>query len=182
MTQFEQCVKALDDDHMEVDIHSSKEGEASLNYRSKPSYTSISLILMIIIIIITIIIIIIIITITIIIMLGSARILRKVLGVWTEWLTWVTDALGAWFAPGWCTKRTPAKTVIKEIIIIIIYYFYCAHPKKWSCAHYIIDMNKIDIIQLNILQLIKISLYNIDMTPLFTIKWKLGCRSHKQKN
>ena len=33
-----------------------------------------------------------------------------------EWLTWVTDA---WFAPGWCTKRTPAKTVIKEIIIII---------------------------------------------------------------
>ena len=79
MTQFEQCVKALDDDHMEVDIHSSKEGEASLNYRSKPSYTSISLILMIIIIIrrrrrrrrirITI------------IMLGSARILRKVLSV-----------------------------------------------------------------------------------------------------
>ena len=52
-------------------------------------------------------------------MLGSARILRKVLSVWTEWLTWVTDALGAWFAPGWCTKRTPAKTVIKEIIIII---------------------------------------------------------------
>ena len=25
-----------------------------------------------------------------------------------EWLTWVTDAPGAWFAPG--TKRTPAKT------------------------------------------------------------------------
>ena len=174
MTQFEQCVKALDDDHMEVDIHSSKEGEASLNYRSKPSYTSISLILIIIIIIITI-------TITII-MLGSARILRKVLSVWTEWLTWVTDALGAWFAPGWCTKRTSAKTVVKEIIIIIIYCFYCAHPKKWSCAHYIIDMNKIDIIQLNILQLIKISLHNIDMTPSFTIEWKLGCRSHKQKN
>ena len=171
MTQFEQCVKALDDDHMEVDIHSSKEGEASLNYRSKPSYTSISLILIIIIII----------TITII-MLGSARILRKVLSVWTEWLTWVTDALGAWFAPGWCTKRTSAKTVVKEIIIIIIYCFYCAHPKKWSCAHYIIDMNKIDMIQLNILQLIKISLHNIDMTPSFTIKWKLGCRSHKQKN
>ena len=53
-------------------------------------------------------------------MLGSARILRKVLSVWTEWLTWVTDALGAWFVPGWCTKRTPAKTVLKEIIIIII--------------------------------------------------------------
>ena len=52
-------------------------------------------------------------------MLGSARILRKVLSVWTEWLTWVTDALGAWFAPGWCTKRTPAKTVIIETIIII---------------------------------------------------------------
>ena len=52
-------------------------------------------------------------------MLGSARILWKVLSVWTEWLTWVTDALGAWFAPGWCTKRTPAKTVIKEIIIIL---------------------------------------------------------------
>ena len=34
--------------------------------------------------------------------------------VWTEWLTWVTDALGAWFAPGWCTKRKPAKTVIIE--------------------------------------------------------------------
>ena len=30
-------------------------------------------------------------------MLGSARILRKVLSVWTEWLTWVTDASGAWF-------------------------------------------------------------------------------------
>ena len=53
-------------------------------------------------------------------MLGSARILRKVLSVWTEWLTWVTDALGAWFAPGWCTKRTPAKTVIKEIIIVVV--------------------------------------------------------------
>ena len=53
-------------------------------------------------------------------MLGSARILRKVLSVWTECLTSVTDALGAWFAPGWCTKRTPAKTVIKEIIITII--------------------------------------------------------------
>ena len=43
-------------------------------------------------------------------MLGSARVARKVLSVWKEWLTWVTDALGAWFAPGWCTKRTPAKT------------------------------------------------------------------------
>ena len=53
-------------------------------------------------------------------MLGSARILRKVLSVWTEWLTWVTDALGVWFAPSWCTKRTPAKTVIIETIIIII--------------------------------------------------------------
>ena len=53
-------------------------------------------------------------------MLGSVWILRKVFSVWTEWLTWVTDALSAWFAPGWCTKRTPAKTVIKEIIIIII--------------------------------------------------------------
>ena len=40
--------------------------------------------------------------------LGSARILRKVLSVWTEWLTWVTwvtDAPDAWFAPGWCTKK-----------------------------------------------------------------------------
>ena len=45
-------------------------------------------------------------------MLESARILRKVLGIWTERLTWVTDAPGAWFAPGWCTKRTPAKSVI----------------------------------------------------------------------
>ena len=36
-------------------------------------------------------------------MLGSARILRKVLSIWTERLTWVTDALGAWFAPGWRT-------------------------------------------------------------------------------
>ena len=53
-------------------------------------------------------------------MLRSARILRKVLSIWTEWLTWVTNAPGAWFAPGWCTKRTPAKTVIVETIIIII--------------------------------------------------------------
>ena len=30
-------------------------------------------------------------------LLGSARILRKVLTAWTEWLTWVTDAPGAWF-------------------------------------------------------------------------------------
>ena len=36
-------------------------------------------------------------------MLGSARILRKVLTIWTERLTWVTDALGVWFAPGWRT-------------------------------------------------------------------------------
>ena len=36
------------------------------------------------------------------------------------WVTWVIDALCVWFALGWCTKRTPAKTVIKEIIIIII--------------------------------------------------------------
>ena len=54
-------------------------------------------------------------------MLGSTRMLRKVLSVWTEWLTWVTDALGVWFVPGWCTKRTPAKTVIIETIIIIIF-------------------------------------------------------------
>ena len=47
-------------------------------------------------------------------------IIKIILSVWKEWLTGVTDALGAWFAPGWCTKRTPAKTVIKEIIIIII--------------------------------------------------------------
>ena len=26
---------------------------------------------------------------------------------------------GAWFACDWCTKRTPAKTMIEEIIIII---------------------------------------------------------------
>ena len=53
-------------------------------------------------------------------MLGSARILRKVLSVWTEWLTWVTDAPGAWFSPVWCTKRTPAKAVIEETIIMIL--------------------------------------------------------------
>ena len=29
-------------------------------------------------------------------MLGSARILRKVLSVWTEWLAPMTDAPGAW--------------------------------------------------------------------------------------
>ena len=39
--------------------------------------------------------------------------------VWTEWLTWVTDALGVWFAPSWCTKRTSVKTVIEETLIII---------------------------------------------------------------
>ena len=53
-------------------------------------------------------------------MLGSAQILRKVLSVWTEWLTWVTDAPGAWFVPGWCTTRTPTKTVIEKIIITIM--------------------------------------------------------------
>ena len=53
-------------------------------------------------------------------MLGSARILRKLFSVWTEWLTWVTDAPGAWFAPGWCTKRTPAKAVIEGTITIIL--------------------------------------------------------------
>ena len=52
-------------------------------------------------------------------MLGSARILRKVLTLWTERLTWVTDARGAWFAPGWCTKTIPAKTVTEETMIII---------------------------------------------------------------
>ena len=77
--------------------------------------------------------------------LGSARILRKVLSVWTEWLTWVTDALGAWFAPGWCTKRTPAKTVIIETIIIIITLrtvisFVCSlcqsrKLKSWTFRH-----------------------------------------------
>ena len=53
-------------------------------------------------------------------MLGSTRILRKVLSVWTEWLTWVTGAPGAWFAPGWCTKRTPAKAVIEGTITVMI--------------------------------------------------------------
>ena len=38
-------------------------------------------------------------------MLGSARILRKVLNVWSEWMTYVSDALGTWYAPGWWTKR-----------------------------------------------------------------------------
>ena len=53
-------------------------------------------------------------------MLGSAPIHRKVLSVWKEWLTWVTDAPGARFAPGWRTKRTAVKTVIEETTIIII--------------------------------------------------------------
>ena len=67
------------------------------------------------------------------------------LSVWTEWLTWVTDALGAWFAPGWCTKRTPAKTVIIETIIIIITLravisFVCSlcqsrKLKSWTFRH-----------------------------------------------
>ena len=65
MTQFEQCVKALDDDHMEVDIHSSKEGDASLNYRRKPSYTCISLIILILLLLLLLLIIIIIIIIII---------------------------------------------------------------------------------------------------------------------
>ena len=51
--------------------------------------------------------------------LGSAWILRRMLSVWTEWLTWVADAPGAWFVHGWCTKRKPAKTVTEEVIIII---------------------------------------------------------------
>ena len=55
--------------------------------------------------------------------LGSAQILRKVLSVWAEWLIWVTDALGAWFALSWCTKRTP---IIIIIIIIIIMWTHCA--------------------------------------------------------
>ena len=44
----------------------------------------------------------------------------KVLIVWTECLVWVTDALSAWFALGRCTRKTPEKTVIEEIIIIKI--------------------------------------------------------------
>ena len=43
-------------------------------------------------------------------MLGTVRNFRKVLSVWTELLTWVADAPGDWFTPGWCTKITPAKT------------------------------------------------------------------------
>ena len=43
------------------------------------------------------------------------------LSIWTERLTWVTDALGAWFAP----------TVMKvEIIIIMIVHLY---PKTEKC-------------------------------------------------
>ena len=53
-------------------------------------------------------------------LLGSSWILRKVLSIWTERLTWVPDTPGAWFASGWCTKRTTAKTVMVGIIIIII--------------------------------------------------------------
>ena len=52
--------------------------------------------------------------------MGSAWILKKVLSAWREWLICVTDALGAWFAPGWCSKKTPVKTVMEEIITIII--------------------------------------------------------------
>ena len=51
-------------------------------------------------------------------MLRSARILRKVLSVWTEWLPWVTDALGAWFAPGLMHKKNTSKDLIIETIII----------------------------------------------------------------
>ena len=53
-------------------------------------------------------------------MLESAQILRKMLSIWTEWSTWVTDTPGAWLAPGWYTKRTPAETVTEDIIIIIL--------------------------------------------------------------
>ena len=35
-------------------------------------------------------------------------------------VTWVIDAPGAWFAPGWCTTRASAKTVIEETIIITL--------------------------------------------------------------
>ena len=38
-------------------------------------------------------------------MLGSAQILRKVLNVWSEWMTCVSNAPGAWYAPGWWMKR-----------------------------------------------------------------------------
>ena len=50
---------------------------------------------------------------------GNARILRRMFSVWSQLLTWVADAPGAWFVPGWCTKRTPAKSVTEEIIIKI---------------------------------------------------------------
>ena len=90
-------------------------------------------------------------------MLGSARILRKVLSVWTEWLTWVTDALGAWFAPGWCTKRTPAKTVIKEIIIII-------QPIFWDGRKLVVT-NTVE----NVWQYLKLT--HINKTPVKKL-WK----------
>ena len=32
----------------------------------------------------------------------------------------MTDAIGAWFALSGCTKRTPAKTVMEEILITMI--------------------------------------------------------------
>ena len=57
---------------------------------------------------------------------GICAILKKVLGVWTEWLTWETDALGAWFAPGWCSKnKTPVKTAMEEIITMITHKRDC---------------------------------------------------------
>ena len=40
---------------------------------------------------------------------------HKVLGVWTEWLTWVTDA----------QKKTPVKTVMEEIITMITHKGEC---------------------------------------------------------
>ena len=62
--------------------------------------------------------------------LGYAQILRKVFSVWTEWLTRVVDALGAWFAPGRYTKRTPAKTAI--IITLTIIMIIVAIKNNWN--------------------------------------------------
>ena len=42
-------------------------------------------------------------------MLGSARILRKVLSVWTEWLTWVTGVLGALVCARLMHKKNTSK-------------------------------------------------------------------------
>ena len=60
----------------------------------------------------------------------------------------MTDALGAWFAPGLCTKRTPAKTVIIEIIIIIIIvntFLYGAFTKLNAPYNYLQTEDKITI-------------------------------------